>query len=226
MKSTQNLIHIFFDMDGTLSKFYEDAKYLELMWEKGFFRDLKPYENAVKAVKLLVLLAVGPYFRVHTLSATQNGQPYERAEKEDWAAEHIGTIGTFFMKAGTSKAAFIVKYYDRPLTSRDILVDDYSKNLVDWEANGGKGVKFKNGLNARGINGYNFRGAHVTHTNTPAHIAAAILDAAGIRIEDAISNYIAHEKIDGEDTQTIIDKLGEFLNSDELQELVYKNLPM
>lgn len=40
-------IRIFVDMDGTLARFHDENLYLERMFEKGFFRDLKPFENAV-----------------------------------------------------------------------------------------------------------------------------------------------------------------------------------
>lgn len=44
-------IRIFVDMDGTLARFHDENLYLERMFEKGFFRDLKPFENAVSAIK-------------------------------------------------------------------------------------------------------------------------------------------------------------------------------
>ena len=42
------------DMDGTLARFYDQAKCIEKMYEPGFFSGLYPYENMIEAVKLLL----------------------------------------------------------------------------------------------------------------------------------------------------------------------------
>ena len=47
-------IRIFVDMDGTLARFHDENLYLERMFEKGFFRDLKPFSNAVDAIKRII----------------------------------------------------------------------------------------------------------------------------------------------------------------------------
>lgn len=43
----QERTKIYIDMDGTIARFHDENLYLERMFEKGFFIDLKPFENAV-----------------------------------------------------------------------------------------------------------------------------------------------------------------------------------
>ena len=42
---------LFLGMDGTLAPFHNEVQYLERMWEKDFFRNLKPFQNMIDAVK-------------------------------------------------------------------------------------------------------------------------------------------------------------------------------
>ena len=42
---------IYIDMDGTLCRFHDaEHKYIEQMWEKGFYANLQPFEEFVKAI--------------------------------------------------------------------------------------------------------------------------------------------------------------------------------
>lgn len=74
-------IRIFVDMDGTLARFHDENLYLERMFEKGFFRDLKPFSNAVDAIKRII--DNHPNVDVYVLSATIT-TPYCLAEKNAW----------------------------------------------------------------------------------------------------------------------------------------------
>lgn len=71
-------IRIFVDMDGTLARFHDENLYLERMFEKGFFRDLKPFSNAVDAIKRII--DNHPNVDVYVLSATIT-TPYCITEK-------------------------------------------------------------------------------------------------------------------------------------------------
>ena len=46
---------IYIDMDGTLCRFHDaEHKYIEQMWEKGFYANLQPFEEFVKAISLCI----------------------------------------------------------------------------------------------------------------------------------------------------------------------------
>lgn len=66
-------MRIFVDMDGTLANFHSEVKYLERMFEKGFFENLKPYANMIDTVNRLL---DEPYnYEVFILSACVDGEP-------------------------------------------------------------------------------------------------------------------------------------------------------
>ncbi len=65
----QERTKIYIDMDGTIARFHDENLYLERMFEKGFFRDLKPFENAVAAIEKLVNDSTA---EIYILSATLN----------------------------------------------------------------------------------------------------------------------------------------------------------
>lgn len=135
---------IFFDMDGTLSKFYKDPMFLENMYTPGYFIRLEPYESMVSAIA--TLLDSG--HDVFILSACT--APFEEAEKREWLARVIPDLNAdhaLFCKAGASKSLF-VRSLGFDLT-QCILVDDYSKNLIEWVSNGGRAVKSRNEINCR-----------------------------------------------------------------------------
>ena len=74
-------IRIFVDMDGTLARFHDENLYLERMFEKGFFAGLKPFDNAVEAIKHII--DNYPNVDVYVLSAAIT-TPYCLAEKNKW----------------------------------------------------------------------------------------------------------------------------------------------
>jgi 5'(3')-deoxyribonucleotidase len=176
-KFDENSVNIFWDMDGTLARFYAHNACLELMHEEGFFGALAEYETAVKAVDIL---AKKMGVNVALLSACID-TPYCRQEKEAWCIEHFAsTIPVILCKTRVSKAEMVEKILGRKLTKKDILIDDYSANLVDWEEHGGTAIKFRNEINGIGTNGTNFRGPQVFYTWEAKEIVSEILKVAGI----------------------------------------------
>ena len=51
------------------------------------------------------------------------------------------------------------------LTDKDILIDDYNKNLLEWEKAGGSSVKAKNNINHKGLHGELWKGEIVDVVN-------------------------------------------------------------
>ena len=100
------MARLFVDMDGTLARFHDEVQYLERMFEKGFFLNLKPFEDAVKAVNRLAESA-GEDDEVFILSATIDGEPpYCLDEKNQWLDRYCPNIDSehrIFTHAGVPK---------------------------------------------------------------------------------------------------------------------------
>lgn len=157
-------IRIFVDMDGTLARFHDENLYLERMFEKGFFRDLRPFENAVSAIKELVKDNTSEIF---ILSATVNSCSLE--EKQEWLDRYLPEIDKehrIFTSLNVPKSEAI----GHRLTDKDILIDDYNKNLLEWQKAGGTSVKAKNNINHKGLHGELWKGDLIDITDTAESI--------------------------------------------------------
>lgn len=149
---------LYVDMDGVLANFAEQPKYLERMFEKGFFKELSPYEKAVDAVNRL---AASDDIEVYVLSACIDGEPpHCQIEKNEWIDRYLPNIDKehrIFLPMGENKAELI-----QPI-STDILWDDYNVNLLQWREAGGVAVKCLNDMNGKGLKGPHFYGASVSN---------------------------------------------------------------
>lgn len=158
-------MRLFIDMDGTLARFHDEVQYLERMFEKDFFKNLKPFENAVSAVNELIKTC--PEIEVYILSAAVGGEPpYCEFEKHLWIANNLGGIDTahmLFTAMGENKASAI----PGGIKGTDILWDDYNKNLEEWEKAGGVAVKCKNNINHKGLVGELWQGFLIDNQNRP-----------------------------------------------------------
>ena len=148
MKKTINL---FVDMDGTIAKFYYKKNCLEKMYEQGYFENLPLYAIAKQINNLA---NKDTCVNVYILSACINS-PYCEQEKVTWLLKNMPNINPknfIFTKVGESKLAKAMSYIgDENTNNINILLDDYTKNLEDWEENFGEvisvGIKFLNGIN-------------------------------------------------------------------------------
>ena len=147
---------IFVDMDGVLCEFRHASP--SALVKKGYFANLRPQQNVVEAVKILVMLR-----DVYILSAYIPGTS-ALAEKMEWADRYIPEIKEsqrVFIPVGTNKSVFVNAKED------DVLADDYWPNLYKWE---GKAVKILNGINS-----YNKRWICVSADDPPEIIAEVIM---------------------------------------------------
>lgn len=144
---------LFIDLDGTVARFYDASpNYLEEMYEKGYFRNLQPYEKMTEGIKLF--MKQHKDVEVFTLSAKVNGEPpYCEAEKQEWLDEYLPEIDRehrLFTEIGHNKA----EYIPNGISKGDVLYDDYNKNLIDWENSGGVALKCHNNINMKGLGAY------------------------------------------------------------------------
>ena len=106
---------IFIDMDGTIVDFHgaidRDIVHGELVpesLEKGFYRNLKPIEGAIEAVKKLC-----EHFDVYIASKPKKENPHCLEEKMEWIREYLPEL---------KKKVFFTP--NKCLLAGDVLIDD------------------------------------------------------------------------------------------------------
>lgn len=133
---------IYYDMDGVLADFNREIDGLaRFTSERGFFRNLEPLPMA-HALNL-ELLNVNIARDTYILSSSPNAQA--DADKIAWLAVYVPNMDAshiIFTRTGLEKA--------QHAQAGDVLVDDFSDNLIAWVNAGGRGIKAVNGQNASG----------------------------------------------------------------------------
>lgn len=131
---------LFVDMDGTLALW----QYVpcEQLYKQGYYRNLKPHDNLLSAIKKLINEGIDVYI----LSSYLADSAYALNEKKEWLNQYLPEIKDekrIFVKYGSSKSDYI----PGRVTPEDYLIDDYTINLINWRCNGGTPIKFLNGIN-------------------------------------------------------------------------------
>lgn len=142
---------IFIDLDGTCARFrlmHEEYKientvkffHPEDLYEKGYFLALEPVIQMVNTAKKLM----EDDFNVSILSSCLFDSKYAKNEKIAWVHKYISEdIPIILTPCGTKKSDFI-----QSDGSIQILIDDYSKNLFEWEEKPNfKGIKVRTPIN-------------------------------------------------------------------------------
>lgn len=133
---------LFVDMDGTLAVF-KPVDEMETLYEKGYFLNLEPHENVVAAIKEII--ANSPDIEVNILSAYLSDSAYALQEKNEWLDRYLPEIDRdhrIFVPCGTDKKEGIRE----GIREDDFLLDDYTKNLNEWQPPA-RGIKLLNGIN-------------------------------------------------------------------------------
>lgn len=173
LKTIYNGVHItdrqrlFVDMDGTLAEF-KTVDTLETLYEKDYFLHLKPNENVLGAIKQLI---ADNDFDVYILSAYLTDSRYALEEKNAWLDKYLPELPQekrLFVPCGTDKSVAVPGLI-RP---DDYLLDDYTKNLSEWEPPA-KGIKLINGINH--TNG-TWHGDKIQFTHAPEELSSMISD--------------------------------------------------
>jgi len=135
-------LRLLVDLDGTATEF-KVVDTLETLYEEGYFRNLKPNENVVNAIKQIIYLH--PEIEVYVMSSVLTDSKYALREKNEWIDEHLPQIDKehrIFPPCGENK----LDYVPGGFRETDHLLDDYTKNLALWEPPA-KGIKLLNGIN-------------------------------------------------------------------------------
>lgn len=131
----------FIDMDGTLAE-WRDIKSNSELYQKGYYESLKPNNYLLEEVKNLIKEGKDIYI----LSSFLSDSDYALKEKNIWLNKYLPELPVqkrIFVPYGDVK----YKYLPSKITSFDYLIDDHTKNLLDWKEAGGTGIKFLNGIN-------------------------------------------------------------------------------
>ena len=142
--SKASLIMIFVDMDGVLAEFRKEKSFEDL-YVKGYFANLAPQPLAIKAYRKLM-----KKYDIYILSCYLTDSPYALQEKKAWVEKYLPGARCIFVPYGESKADAILSATGMPIGPNDILIDDHSPNIIDWDEKGGVGIKYLNGINGAG----------------------------------------------------------------------------
>ena len=127
---------IFLDLDGTLAKFNVPNALERFDKEEGFFSKLGAY----KGIESINELAKNN--NLFIISASPN----EQADKDKmiWIEKYLPNINInniTICRIGENKAKIIQDKYNITINEQCYLLDDYTKNLIEWENFGGTGIK-------------------------------------------------------------------------------------
>lgn len=127
---------IFLDLDGTLARFNVRNALERFDKEEGFFANLLAYKG------IEVVNELAKTNQLFIISASPN----EQADKDKmiWLEKYLPNIridNVTLCRLGQNKALIIQEKYNITIDEECLLLDDYTKNLNEWESFGGKGIK-------------------------------------------------------------------------------------
>ena len=142
------MIKLFIDLDGTVAKFNVRNALERFDKEIGFFANLGAYKG-IEAINEMALLK-----NVYVISASPNIQA--DIDKMIWLNKYLPNIpkeNITLCRLGENKAKISENKYNLIIDNNCYLLDDYSKNLFEWVANGGTGIKRLTSVadNSRGL---------------------------------------------------------------------------
>ena len=157
-------MNYYFDMDGVLVQYDREAytgdNPLFLQKNSHYFRDLKPDRRALSLID-----AVWRDVQKSNEKKSEDETPddvfiltsiYNHGaifsehlhDKLHWLHKWLPYIDVEHVFISVTSKHDAVEYIkDKALTSDDILIDDYNRNLEEWRKAGGRPVKYLNGLN-------------------------------------------------------------------------------
>jgi hypothetical protein len=164
---------IFFDMDGVLAEYRRDCTEDE-MNSRGYFVSLKPEWNMVNALNRLLENGVS----VCVLTKVYPSMfKYSVREKQEWRDRFLPLLydSEFIMVNGEEeeKSEAIRRYFNEQIDGDCILIDDYNPNLAEWTRQGGRAVKYVNGINDKR---HSFVGERLSYTMSEDEIFNALYE--------------------------------------------------
>lgn len=136
MKNLVKVNKIFLDLDGTCAKFNVKNALQRFDNEVGFFANLGAY------VGIDFINEIAKEGNIYIISASPNIQADN--DKMVWIKKYLNNIpmeNITLCRVGENKAEIIENKYNMKINEKCFLLDDYTKNLVEWENYGGVGIK-------------------------------------------------------------------------------------
>lgn len=131
---------LFLDMDGTIAMFNSKRNALERFdKEKGFFSSLKPFVN-VNVINEMIIN--NNNVEIFIISASPNEQA--DIDKLTWLNTYLPNLSKeniCFCRLGQNKAKVIKEQLNIDIDNNCYLLDDYTKNLIEWNNSKGIGIK-------------------------------------------------------------------------------------
>ena len=127
---------IFLDMDGTLAKFNVPNALNRFENEIGFFIKLKAYKGINEINKMC------EDGNVYIMSASPNNRA--DSDKIEWIKKYLPNMpieNIIICRIGENKAKIVEQTLNIIIDDTCYLLDDYTKNLQEWEDMGGIGIK-------------------------------------------------------------------------------------
>lgn len=143
MTATTEKVRLFVDIDGTLAAWRAVDEFEELL-APGFYRDMHPNTNVVRALEILKE-SHGDELEIFTLGAIPREAKLARNEKDKWLDAHVSAVDSehrIYCFCDERKCDVI----PGSIRPSDVLLDDYTKNLMEW-AKKAKALKLLNGVN-------------------------------------------------------------------------------
>jgi uncharacterized protein YbaR (Trm112 family) len=150
------LPQIYCDMDQVLVNFIGGAN--KVLTAKG----LQPFQQGEKDVKWEALRSVPKFWanlepmsdammlwryikphQPYILSTPSKRMATCKPEKLEWIRKHLGNVEHVYLVPREEKQKFAVTSDGTP----NLLIDDYEKNIKEWVAKGGIGIRHINSMN-------------------------------------------------------------------------------
>ena len=145
----------FFDADGVLFLYERDAYVGKnprwLQKNQHYFRNLQPDRKMMKIVDMLHQRSRYTGDEIYILTSLLNDGMLFNEHFHDKIASfhrHFPYIDIDHIIISTGSKRNDVEYItNNAISSSDILIDDYNKNLNEWSIAGGTSIKYCNGIN-------------------------------------------------------------------------------
>ena len=177
---------LFVDMDGTLAR-WEDGTPFEIVCQPEYSVRLPQNGNVVTALRSLFEHHQDD-FDIFVLSSVLD-LPHAIPDKEKWLdmyCEYIDSYHRLFVPYGMSKGKFVKEKFGI-LTGEDYLLDDYSKNIIEWTQEGGHPIKVFNGVNGKSLA---YVGDYTCAWLNAEQICKDILTAMGLIVNDQMETLL------------------------------------
>lgn len=170
------MLNYYIDQDGVLN-IYERCAYLGdnpkwLIPNTNYFRKVEPNKKIIQVFKRLndemvykksnpkeYPLHVDNLYVLTTLRSNSDIFFEHLEGKKLWMKDHCPNfdLQKGFKIAFDSKSKTAEAIKGSKLTLKDVLIDDFNPNLIDWRDAGGLAIKYLNGINSR----LSFDGLHI-----------------------------------------------------------------